>query len=331
VATADPAAIASLPDGDVLRFRAIAFGLDIATDVDVPYLSAFDVSAPPGPRRATLRRVGRKAMRELAGDLCDSVPVFERRFASGKPMLLVRRSADAYRLWAPRHGEYIVSAAGDRISARIPDNGGWWWTRLLFAQVLPLAASLQGLECLHAGCVALGGRAYALAAPSGTGKSSTLLHLVARGALLVSDDVIATDVAGGSVTVHPGPRIVGADPAELAKIPPDRRPRAVVAAPDDPKTHVDLNAAQAPLPLAAMYFLHRDPAAATLVVRPTVDAGRLLGSRFLSYLDEPEQLARHLDTAASIAGRVEMFEVAIPKSSSAVDVAAALAAHMGSG
>ena len=76
-----------------------------------------------------------------------------------------------------------------------------------------------------------------------------------------------------------------------------------------------------------MYFLHRDPAAAALVVRPTVDAGRLLGSRFLSYLDEPEQLARHLDTAASIAGKVEMFEVAIPKSSSAV----ALAAHMGSG
>ena len=328
MATADPAAVAPQRGGPDLRSRTFAFGLDLVSNVDVPYLSTPDADAPNGARTATLRRVGRDTMRRSVRDLGGSVPVFERRFASGRPMLLVGKSTDAYRIWAPRHGEYIVSADGRLVSAQIPDNGGWWWTRLLFAQVLPLAASLQGLECLHAGCVALGGRAFALAAPSGTGKSSTLLHLVAGGALLVSDDVVATEVHDGAVTVYPGPRIVGVDPAELARVPADRRPVTATAAPDDPKTHVDLPAAHEALPLAAVYFLRRDPAASALVLSSSTDARPLLGSRFLSYLDGADQLARHLDTAAAIAGNVPMIDVAIPEGSSAVDVAAALGAHM---
>ena len=151
-------------------------------------------------------------MREIVGGLESPEVIFERRFASGQPMLLVQRGRTDYRVWAPRHGQYVVSADGRVVSAQIPRSGSWWWTKLLFAQVLPLAASLQGLECLHAGCVTLDGRAYALAAASGTGKSSVALHLVAQGALFVSDDILAAEVRDHGVTVHPGPRMAAADP-----------------------------------------------------------------------------------------------------------------------
>jgi hypothetical protein len=118
------------------------------------------------------------------------------------------------------------------------------------------------------------------------------------------------------------------DPAELARVPGDHRPVTAPDAPDDPKTHVDLPAAHEALPLAAVYFLRRDPAASALVLSSSTDARPLLGSRLLSYLDGADQLARHLDTAAAIAANVPMIDVAIPEGSSAVEVAAALGAHM---
>jgi serine kinase of HPr protein (carbohydrate metabolism regulator) len=43
-------------------------------------------------------------------------------------------------------------------------------------------------ETVHAGCVAIGGRAVLLAGPSGCGKSDLALRLIDRGARLVSDD-----------------------------------------------------------------------------------------------------------------------------------------------
>src|SRR5438477_242072 len=171
----------------------------------------------------------------------------------------------------------------ERIAARVPTTADWWWTKLLFAQVLPLAASLQGVECLHASCVALDGRAYALSAPSGTGKSSVALHLATRGGRFVCDDILATDVGGRGVAVHSGPSFTAADPAELARVPAATRPRAL-AARDDPKTYIELATACGPLPLERMYFLRRDHDAAALEIRPLDDAPPVLASPFLSYL-----------------------------------------------
>ncbi len=57
----------------------------------------------------------------------------------------------------------------------------WRWQRLLFAQVLPLAATLQGLELLHASAVEWNGRALGFVARAGTGKTSVAAHIVASG------------------------------------------------------------------------------------------------------------------------------------------------------
>jgi hypothetical protein len=327
VATTDPARAVSSTAVRESRFRFSAFGLDLDSNIDVPRLTQLPDEASPGLRPATLRRVERREMRETVNSLKDSEVVFERRFTSRQPMLLVHRAQADYRIWAPRHGQYMVSADGRRVSAQIPRSGGWWWTKLLFAQVLPLAASLQGLECLHAGCVAMDGRAYALAAASGTGKSSVALHLVANGARFVTDDILAAEARDHGITVYPGPRVAAADPAEVGRIPAKHRP-TVVAAPNDPKTYVDLPAVDTALPLAAIYFLRRDPQASRLALRESAESRAVLGSRFLSYLTDSEQMVRHLEMSAAIAQHVAMIDVAIPGSSTASDVAVALAAHI---
>ena len=302
-------------------FRYSAFGLDIESTVAVPLLASWGSDGPHSARRVTLNALERAPLTATAHT------VFERRFPSGRPMLIVRRDEDAYQIWAPRHGRYSVSSDGRRIAARVPTTADWWWTKLLFAQVLPLAASLQGVECLHASCVALDGRAYALSAPSGTGKSSVALHLATRGGRFVCDDILATDVGGRGVSVHSGPSFTAADPAELARVPAATRPRAL-AARDDPKTYIELATACGPLPLERMYFLRRDHDAAALEIRPLDDARPILASRFLSYLTDPDQLLRHLETAAALAARVDLVEVLIPDGVGAVRVAETIAEHV---
>lgn len=55
---------------------------------------------------------------------------------------------------------------------------------------------------LHATAVSLGGRAVVLIGPSGSGKSSVALQLLALGAQLVADDRLRITVQGDDLTAH---------------------------------------------------------------------------------------------------------------------------------
>ena len=63
----------------------------------------------------------------------------------------------------------------------------------MLAQVLPLAAVLRGTHVLHASAVALAGRAVAFMGRSGVGKTTLAGRIVAHGARLMTDDVLAVD------------------------------------------------------------------------------------------------------------------------------------------
>jgi hypothetical protein len=62
-------------------------------------------------------------------------------------------------------------------------------------------------ETVHAGCVALGGRAVLLAGPSGCGKSDLALRLIDRGARLVSDDYTVVRADRGRLVASAPPAI----------------------------------------------------------------------------------------------------------------------------
>src|SRR5207248_1369448 len=134
----------------------------------------------------------------------EAMSVIDRRW-NGRLWLAVDHHPElGYRIYAPRYGRHLVSSDGTRIVSALPNVAPWRWQRLLFAQALPLAATLQGLEALHASAVELGGKAFAFTAASGTGKTSLAMHLVARGATFLTDDVLAVEARVGALIAHPG-------------------------------------------------------------------------------------------------------------------------------
>jgi hypothetical protein len=67
-----------------------------------------------------------------------------------------------------------------------------------------LLLRLRGVACLHASAVTLDGRTTAYAGSSGAGKSTLAAMMLARGATLVSEDVLALARSGGGIVALPG-------------------------------------------------------------------------------------------------------------------------------
>ncbi len=97
---------------------------------------------------------------------------------------------------------------------------------------LVVAAILEGLGerrmlGVHAGAVAIGGRAVILAGPSGRGKSTLTLGILRHGGALLSDEMAV--IVDDGTTVLPFPRSIHVRPATLRMFPElefiDRRPR----------------------------------------------------------------------------------------------------------
>ncbi len=114
------------------------------------------------------------------------------------------RYADADK-WA----EFVIDEHGRRVLAArsqdiLLDDVG----ELLLGQVFSCLLAQRGITCLHASVVELDGRALALVAASGGGKSTTALALLQRGAALLSDDIAALRERDGRFTVSIGTRRV---------------------------------------------------------------------------------------------------------------------------
>src|SRR5581483_12143445 len=149
-------------------FTTQAFGLELELPYDLAALPPRSASACT--HRTRIIDAGRAAVDGVWRGAQAPDRVVDRRLARGRPMLRVEYEPRiGYRIWAPWHGRYLVSADGSTIDAAPPTGSDWGWQRLFFAQVLPLAATLAGLEPLHASAVARSGYAVAFAAASGTG------------------------------------------------------------------------------------------------------------------------------------------------------------------
>ena len=87
-------------------------------------------------------------------------------------------------------------------------------------------------QILHASCVAVDGRGLLILGPSGSGKSSLALHMLALGAALVADDRTEVTAEGGTLVARCPPPIRGLIEARgigLLRAPvADRAPIAVV-------------------------------------------------------------------------------------------------------
>lgn len=94
---------------------------------------------------------------------------------------------------------FRLDPSGERLGCAPRDVTRLDWQRVLVNRVLPNVSIAHGNEALHACAVETGLGVVAVAAPSGTGKSTIASELMRRGWPLFADDVLILSRAGGAV------------------------------------------------------------------------------------------------------------------------------------
>jgi hypothetical protein len=309
--------------------RSHAFGLDVASDVELVGLPPTE--RPPKSEAITeiaIVPAGRPdADRDPAGK---AVRVVHR--PDGEMSLSVHFDAEqGYLLTLPGVGAYRVSIDGLRVTCfPEPDVSEWWWQRALVNQVLPLAATVRGFEVLHAGAVAIDGRAIALVGHPGAGKSSTTLNLILQGATFFTDDALALERGDGRLLANPGAGVSNFPRTERELMEGEaERLGDIVGGEDAFKALLAVEREPTPLPLGALYFLRRGkPGTEARIERVAEpDPTMLLGSTYVLSVRSPDRLANQLDLCAAIAASVPIFDLLIPTTVPAKDSAAAVLAH----
>ena len=303
------------------RFRGRAFGVVVESRTPLPGLIA-DTNGTEA------RLVEWQAVEgELAvGGLAEPEALVDRRHPDGRPFMSIEHDPDlGYRIAAPGFGTHLVADDGALIRSSLLPETGDVWQRLFFAQALPLAAALNGFALFHASAVVIEGHAHAFVGLSGSGKSSIAARLVARGARMLTDDVLALEPADGEVRAHAGPARISIERSELDGLGADERERLgepLETPTEDGKIQLETRPEAGPVPLGGLFLLSRSSEGGVAVKRdPENRTQSLLAAAFLGYLMLPSRLALHLEVCARIAASIPTFLVEIGEGAGAGEVA----------
>ncbi len=134
-------------------------------------------------------------------------------------------------------------------------------TLYFLGPILGFILRLRGVTCLHASCISVEDRAFAILGGSGAGKSTTAAAFAVRGYPIVSDDVLPlaeTDNIFQAIPGYPRLRLWSASVKALYGA-PDIQP---LLSPNWSKRYLDLNDSaytfkSTPIPLHAIYIIER--------------------------------------------------------------------------
>lgn len=302
----------SAADEGPARYR--LFGLVAETDRSLPDLPR-DAEAGAPDVRIWLGRVPAEAFPPLPEEPWYRSP---RLAADEAPTVRVWRRADGgFRLRYADGCAYRVDAAGTAVACTWPPH----FTvedaaTYLLGPVFGLLLRLRGVPALHAGAVAVGGRALAVCGPPRAGKSTTAAALAARGHALVADDVLALPLRGGRVQAQPAyphlrlwPDVVAPLFGPGAELPP--------LTPNWDKRLLRLDAAfrRDPLPLGAVYLLAtREAGADAPRLEPLSGAQAVLAlapNAYVGWFPGREAQARELARMGQVARTVPVVR-AVP-------------------
>src|ERR1044072_4298067 len=99
---------------------------------------------------------------------------------------------------------FLLSPEGDRLGCAPRDVACLDWQRVLLTRVLPNVSIAHGNEALHACAVETPLGVVAIAAPSGTGKSTLGRELIRRGWPLFADDAVILSRGAGAIEARTG-------------------------------------------------------------------------------------------------------------------------------
>jgi hypothetical protein len=305
--------------------RSTAFGLSLEVDPgieipgipDAPGVCDLGIPAPGRPVSAlasqppTRVRLDPQEL-ERRWSSAEHTPGRVRELRDGETVLLSVELAPpaGYLLHAPGFGRILIAPDGTELICD-PEPGSSQWSALLPAQALPLAATLQGLEVLHASGVVLGGRAALFAGPPGAGKSSLAAALLRRGAPLLSDDTVALELRDGALIAHPGAALLQLQAAEHERL--SARERAVLGAAEAflSKQRYSPSVTASPAPFGELFLLERSTHGPPVERIEAVDPFALLASTFNLSVRTPERLVRHLDLAVALAATERIYRLRV--------------------
>jgi hypothetical protein len=235
--------------------------------------------------------------------------VYHPAFSDGQRHFTVRRGEQGYWLSFDGFGRYAVSLDGREAQCEADAVTLDRSERFLFAQVLPLAAVLQGLDVLHASAVAWDRGVVAFVGPSGAGKTTLATRLVARGATLITDDGLALERMDERIIAHPGPPFVAIAAADAALAGGALGWMGAQQGASD-KLHFVAPVGDRALPLACVY--HLEPRAELRVRPASGEAGpRLLAHATAPYVLAPGRLLEHLDLVSMVTTSVPQFSLGL--------------------
>jgi hypothetical protein len=304
------AAVVDFDSGNALTHYEF-FGRVVDSDLALPL--SRDGSSEPAIVIRRAPRIG------AGGEL-----VHENVAADGELVYSCRLHSDSYVWEYPRTGRFEISRDGSRISWLASPACEGDAAVLLAGPVLGLALQLQGYGALHGNALVRRGSAFGLLAPSGHGKSTLSAALMRSGCELLSDDILALDLANAEPLALPcRPRL---------KLWPDSLecflPQADWPAFDRQVSWVEKRLVS-PEQLGA-YSPEGRPIAALFVLVPvspeaSLKVERLHGSDAIVALlanvyharlliREPNVLAGQLETMSRVASRLPVYAIAYPRS-----------------
>jgi hypothetical protein len=206
-------------------------------------------------------------------------------------------------LWARDYGRVLISPDGLELLCD-PDPANAEWASIVASQALPLAATLRGLEVMHASGVVVNGGAVLLSGSAGAGKSSLAAALIRVGGQLLSDDAVALQLRDGALIAHAGSVALQLRQAEDERLSISER-----AALGDPAGNIEgkrrylSDEAPAPAPLAGMFLLERTSRQPAVERLTAANPFELIASTFNLSVRTPERLLHQLDVVSAIASR----------------------------
>ena len=230
----------------------------------------------------------------------------------GAPWLRVAELDSAWHFAFTDTADFRATAAARSIENLDEDGPNVTVRHLLIDQLMPLLLSLDSVV-LHASAIAIEGRAVALIAPGGGGKSTMALQLSRLGCAVLSDDALVVEAAGGlpiALPAYPGLRLW---PDSLNDA--DRAVSHTVAEYSPKKRLVGTLPFQSgPLPLERIYVLNRGMRGPSTFERlpPARLLEVLLSQAFRLDVHGRERSRAHFERLSTLCERVRAWRVRLP-------------------